>query len=849
MLEGKRREHRGIPGNRNLRGGGYGPRARRDLDMACRTGRRLAYADRKPTGVNHEMWRGKARRLVTLAQGGPWPAYLAHLFVACWAFGGLLFGGRVLFFRDLSLYYYPNYTFLDRSLAQGVWPVWNPMVDAGIPSLITDPVDLALVGIFGADAAMTLGPPILLFVAMCGATSLARQLGVNGWGSWTAGAFYGLSGALLSTVNLVELFHGASWAPWVVVAFLRFWNAPSPGRVAALALVGAVQIATLSAEVLLQTAAVGLALVPAWPRARHVFGLIGAGLVATLLAAPALLGARALVAGTAREAGFPHEVSFAWSAKPLVFLEVVFPHFFGDVHTMTNVGFWGQDQFPNGIPYLLSLYLGPAVLMLVAMAGRRGTRLYVVVVLGILLALGDSGPLEPLMAPWMKSLRVPLKFFLMSNLALCLLAGLGVDRVARRGVAARWWLAGPGVLMLLTGAVIKIWPTLPLPLVEAVAPGAGSRAALVIANAWPHDFLVTGVLALGAGLALSAGRRLVPLAAVLAVLDLAIVNESINTSAPADFYKLRTEIASQIAETQREGSFRWFSYGVAYSPGLSFSSDLLRRNSDVWLFYLDRQTLLARTQALDGFESALGLDRVGWSPPGTTLTIDEMTPKRFRDYYPRLRMANVRWVVSFHDLPEELVSERAKINLPEVRQPLRLFEARDPLLRAFWVGSYEVFPNPSALQARRSEPGFDPHRVVLLEQRPPPVAAGELGTASYRPLDPHTIRVHSDGAPGFIVVLDNFHPAWVAERNGKPSPLLRANGQYIAIPTPGGSQEITLRFRPEWRPRALVATSLGVVLTLALALAGVRERWRSPRGHKRESQGSNLPTPPPARGE
>jgi len=49
----------------------------------------------------------------------------------------------------------------------------------------------------------------------------------------------------------------------------------------------------------------------------------------------------------------------------------------------------------------------------------------------------------------------------------------------------------------------------------------------------------------------------------------------------------------------------------------------------------------------------------------------------------------VRWVLSFHALPEDLVSRRDEIRLEEVAEPLRLYELRDPLPRAFFVPTLE----------------------------------------------------------------------------------------------------------------------------------------------------------------
>src|SRR4029453_9418417 len=130
---------------------------------------------------------------------------------------------------------------------------WNPDCDAGAPFLITDPVDLALVGSLGAERALRLGPPLHLLLAMVGMALLARRLGSGAWGCWSAGLFFGLSGYVLSTVNLFELFHAAAWAPVVLNAALRLWTSPDARSVAGFSLVSAAQVSTLGAETILQT--------------------------------------------------------------------------------------------------------------------------------------------------------------------------------------------------------------------------------------------------------------------------------------------------------------------------------------------------------------------------------------------------------------------------------------------------------------------------------------------------------------------------------------------------------------------------------------------------------------------
>jgi hypothetical protein len=175
----------------------------------------------------------------------------AHLLLATWVFAGPLFQGRLPYFRDVSAYYFPNYVFLERSLATGVWPLFNAAVDAGSRYLNPDPMDLLMVAAWGARGALRYSPPCHMLVAMAGVSFLARVLGQRPLGAWLAGAVYGLSGFYQSTFNLFELNHGASWAPWVIALVLRAAEGFSWRRAAALAILAALQTCTLAAEVLL----------------------------------------------------------------------------------------------------------------------------------------------------------------------------------------------------------------------------------------------------------------------------------------------------------------------------------------------------------------------------------------------------------------------------------------------------------------------------------------------------------------------------------------------------------------------------------------------------------------------
>jgi hypothetical protein len=341
---------------------------------------------------------------------------------------------------------------------------------------------------------------------------------------------------------------------------------------------------------------------------------------------------------------------------------------------------------------------------------------------------------------------------------------------------------------------------------------------------------------MGAGVALASSHRLGARAGVwagaFALLDLVIVNGSINQSVPRAFYDLRPSVRSLVDSA---GPGRWFSYGIATSPGLHWDTRVIAANSDKVLYGLDRQSLWARAKTLDGLDGAFDEDRTAWAPPGSTLQPSENSPALFRRHYGRLRHAAVRWALSFHPLPPDLTDARGSVQFPELAEPLTLYELRDALPRAFWVRACEVEPDPSRRRARLESPSFDPRRTVLLDREPPggscaAGAAGPEGTVRWKRSGPHTVSLASDGAAGYLVVIEGLAPAWEAESAGVRLPILRANERYWAIPTGGGPMEISVRYRPGWRAPTLASLALGTLIALILLFSRRLRLTEAPAG-------------------
>jgi hypothetical protein len=311
------------------------------------------------------------------------------------------------------------------------------------------------------------------------------------------------------------------------------------------------------------------------------------------------------------------------------------------------------------------------------------------------------------------------------------------------------------------------------------------RAQYVMATVWPGAFACTGALCLGAGLALWRGGRLSRAAAVLGALDLLIVNGSLNTAANASFYDLRPEVRSLLARTAGSNG-RWFSFGVDGS-GASWSPWVARLNSDVWLYYMDRQSLLPRATILDGLDAVFDESRTGWEPLASTLQVAERRPASFPMIAERLRQGSVRWVVSWKPLPQDLVTLQGEVRMPEMLDPLRLYELRGAYPRAYW--------SPAGLVP-------DPR-----------------GSVAYERPDPHQIRLRVSAPPGVVVITEGYHRDWHAVGPAGAVPLSRVGDRYMGLPTPGGDLVYTLRFQPAWRGPSLVLLGAGCALVAALGLS------------------------------
>ncbi len=727
--------------------------------------------------------------------------------VACAAFLPFLRGvasGASLYFRDLSLQFFPVRRFAAEGLRAGTLRYWNPYAYEGTPLSplpLGYPVDL-LQALRPDEASFSLLLVLHLPLAALAAYLLARHLGSQPAGAVAGALVFSLSGYALSTVNLYVYAQALPWAALLVVALARA-AAGGGRRVALAALAGALLLSTTGVETALQAVIAGLLLLPCPPSRRGAARLAGVLALSVGLAAVVIGPAAALVAGSARGAGFPTAVVLAHSVHPIGLLQTVVAGLFADPASPVD-RYWGMSFFPRGFPYLLSLYLGATALALAGtgLGERRAPRwrLLGLAVGASIVCLGRWVGLAPLvdaLGP-LHTLRFPVKAFFTVQLAVALLASFGLSAVARgERRALRIFTA----LSLGAGLVVGLAPALALAL-------PASRQALLVgffppelawaeraadARAIAVDAARGGSLAVAAGLvALLArrGRARATLAAgaiaVLLAIDLLRAGAGLNPMLPPDFLRPSPQMQAVAARLRAEGG-RLCPLDASYSPAYH-AARAQRSHHELWSFAVVQETLTPDTNLRSGVPTALTPDRTMLVPSDRVLAPELAGPDSVPRLLPGLREAGVTHLLSLDNL------EAAGLAPEAVVTPSRIAPLAIRLYRL----------EGAAPLAELEGPG----RVVSLERHG----------------DRTSIEVEAE-RPGRLVWREATAEGWSVFVDDRQVPVERFDRRHLAVPVPAGRHVVEPRYRP---PRFGLWVSVSAAS--ALVLVGLLLRRGPPRG-------------------
>lgn len=527
--------------------------------------------------------------------------------------------------------------------------------------------------------------------------------------------------------------------------------------------------------------------------------------VGALVGAPQIVAAAGLIGRTVRGAGLPASSGPAYfSVRPLRAFSVLWPGLFGDVMSPDRAGYWGRAFFDAGLPYIFSLAIGTAALLLLPAASRDRLGRRLLLLAGVA-AIASCGRFLPggerfLALPGVSSLRYPEKWLFFACVAALAAAAVGLERLRSGDPGARKLVIASAAVVtsvsLAAAAAVGAAPGFSLRSLLAariVSPDLAASSRSILA-AISNDFLqVAGYALLGGAAALfvrPAGRAAAAIAALL-LFELFTRGFDSLSFAPASFY----DTAPPAALSARKTGGRLF-----YDREAEVALDPLRpMRPAVWGLSFAGNNDIDRFSPRRSFFFSLDLSRLSFADPrkAALLRLAGVTSVSTSD------PAAAR-VAGMEPLAETSAG-RVLRGLPGGRRLRVVFGAR-------------VVPDENSARAALADPAFDPESEAILEGAAPPLTAEGFGGASAAEAGPDREVVDATASsPALLVRSETFDPNWTARLDGRETRVVPADFAFQAVALPAGRHRIVFEYRNPlvlWGMFASLATLLGCAISL-----------------------------------
>jgi len=800
-------------------------------------------------------------------------------------------GAQRLVFRDTQITHWPWRRVATASLAAGEVPFINAAASGGQP-LLANPNAVLLYPTFLLErilppaSAFNLHYLLHVLWAFFGARCLARALGLAEDAAFLSGVAFAFSGMMLSYGSaFMNSIAAASWLPWCAAAILAIERARGAAEIArASAAAGlALGLQLLSGEPAISLLTGGfagaLALLrvlgaPRGERASRMLSLAaggaGAVLLALALAAPLLLPLAQVFPMTYRGQHFYSERAFGAAAfSPLRAIEWLLPRFGGDPGTLGGGANWLASVAGRNLVYIWAVSFGLVPLWLVAAGAlrrgfwnRRSTALAAGGLLTLLLSFGFALPLYQLVyaVTFLRKLRYPIKFYLLTTLCMALLAGMASEALARRRARAAGessWSRELAVavvfLLVLAGAWFVAAPggSLDRWAGPDVAKISDSPAAFLAAfrSAVRGDVLVGALALLVALLVLRRGSREPGyLLGFVTLLSALVFGLPLFVNAREKELARPPALGARVGETAAASHPRAAGTGAAsnaraggtadgrlyVSPALpSFEMSSLPVDTPGSLPRSGKTARVILEQLVAGTASEFGARYLFENDPDgsygffnrvATEAADASTPVE-RDRL--IRLYGGRWALA--EEGEEHPLFRPITGMSVAGRRLVLYENPSPLAELRWAGrAWSRASLSGALDLARSE-RFQPETDVTFRSASDADPSGPPSAASVAVESigaDHAAAAVEAAGPGHLIFSRTFFPAWKARVDGEPARVTVANARDLAVEVSAGKHRVEIAYDrgPFRRGVAIQAAAFLAALGVAVAARPRRSR-------------------------
>ncbi len=735
--------------------------------------------------------------------------------------GQILFGGTNsdMFIAGYSFRLFGAQTFL----SSGSIPQWNPYLFGGLPYIGAMHGDIFyptawLRWIMPVDLAITWGMAAHFVLAGWFSYRLCRALGLT-WGSSVfAGVAYELSGIVASQMSPGhdgKLFVSA-------LAPLAFWTLLNAIRRAHLWAFGvfAFEVALIilghfhMAYFLFIALGFWTLFLVFWDDERPAtlvpWKMLGIATVAVIVGA-GIAGLQLLPffeyipfsprAEGGRDTGWEFATSYAFPPEELFTL--LLPEFNGVLEH-----YWGR----NGVK-LHTEYMGFLPLALAALSLGDSARRRIVLAFGATFALflmfsfaGHTPLYRPFfeVLPLLKKVRAMGMVFFLAAFALCVLAGIGLDRVLTRAVPMRTVLlliGGAAAFALLgtVGGLQVLTEALAIP--ERLETAAGNAASLQAGAGRLLIFIILG----GAVLWAAAAGRLKPWIATAALLfvtatDLWSVDQKFyNFSARASTLFTDDAITTHLRNVR--SPYRVLDLGESYRKSI-----LMAYRVPVALGYhgFELQRYNELTGANGGYRNLLSPNLLDLL---SIRFLISPAPQPIPGYHvvvgPITTTFGTPGVLYERDsIPAYARVAAVAAKLPEAQVPPTLADLRFP------VRQVALLPDTSTSSSPVATPPFPVSQV----------------TADVTDWQPGAMTIQLRGAEtttSQLIVSENWYPDWRAEIDGKPGVVRRTDHSLLGVDLPPGAKTVHLSFESSAYARGKLISLVSAMMACVMLLLPV----------------------------
>jgi len=743
------------------------------------------------------------------------------------------FGGRVPFYMDNSMYFYPAYHFMVDSVRSGDLPFWNPYQFCGFPFLSDPQSQVFYPGsllLYLLPFSLGLRLEFLLHYALAG-------IGMYGWlrileirraASLSAAILFAWGGYMLPHMALIPLLFSAVWFPWVFWFLEMSVKKKNPAWALAAGLVLASSIyagASQNAVYLVY----GVILYGLWSWVpvdknrleRPFYGLIMAviALVSGLaLAMAKLIPTWAFVQISDRAGG----LSLQEASQGILTWKTLLPALLGGT---------GIPEDADSIAYI-----GISALILAAIGCYHHKRRIVWFALSgfilfIFISLGNNTPVYSFFFKFIPGFNIspaPKRILIYAALLIPLLSALGIEHLWNLSIdGSRKWIQ-----VLITIFVVFL----------GVFSGILSSAFSV--RYFGVTILILVIVVWGiSNFRDQKMKHLIMIVPVLILADLIFmsVNYELQYVKVNQFYKnpdqvnsiryLKEKIDSSNNLPPRIYSIDAISGEYSYTYENSYSVSALFPNMATYYGISDCQGYGIKVQDYTDFvRKVVNENR---RPLQARYFIILSNPfSRF------IRMLGVDYT---------LMVNRSGFNLNKNGMYERMFgenectlwRLNDSLPRAFLVFNDLVPENKEEAFKIINSEDFDPGKTLLIEEPDDSLVTnnsldqnkeqeGKVEIISFSP-DIIKLKVRAE-SPAWLVLLEAHAPGWRARVNGMDTEVIRGNYWHRAMKVPEGDSEVELYYSPISVKSGLFVSLLSLVLWAVALIAVIRIKSKNKTG-------------------